>query len=72
MAGISKVAEVKYEDILLANFLGEIVNSCPIRAACGEATSIGETLLGMKALAFMALGSYKFSCSRFAHSSVVE
>lgn len=47
MAGISKGAEVGYEDILLANFLGEIVNSCSIWAACGEATITGETLLGM-------------------------
>jgi predicted choloylglycine hydrolase len=47
IAGISTGAEVRDEDILIANFLGEIVNSCSIWAACGEATITGETLLGM-------------------------
>ncbi|MFC1936047.1 C45 family autoproteolytic acyltransferase/hydrolase [Chloroflexota bacterium] len=47
MRGIAEGAAVAYEKILLANVLGEIVNSCSIWAACGAATKNGETLLGM-------------------------
>jgi predicted choloylglycine hydrolase len=47
MRGIATGAEVRYEHILLANVLGEVVNSCSIWAAGGAATKQGETFLGM-------------------------